>query len=110
MDFIVEVKNKYSYLKDNDIQSIVNRAKMFYYGAMFPCEPYISEETRPIDTFFGQQWILSACDELIERLGFSSAIGYRENSISWTFDNAHLSDRLMNLIKPTIGVIKVAKQ
>jgi hypothetical protein len=106
MDFVTEIKIKYPFIKNTaDIVAIVNKAKMFYYGAKYPCEPNVNEETRPITTFFGQQWILSACDELIERLGFSSAVGYAENSVRWTFDNAHLSDRLMNLITPNIGVL-----
>ena len=42
-------------------------------------------------------------EELIERLGFSSAIGYRENGMAWTFDNAQISQSLMGLIRPTIG-------
>ena len=106
MDFIAQVKKQYGYINDNDIKRIVDKAKMFYYGAMFPCEPYVSENTRPINTFFAQQWVLTACDELIERLGFNSAVGYKENGISWNFDGAQISDRLMGLIKPTIGVIK----
>lgn len=108
MDFIAQIKIKYPHLENdtNLISAIVDKAKMFYYGAMFPCEPFIDETKHPINTFFGKQWILSACDELIDRLGFSSAVAYKENGISWNFDNAHLSNRLMDLIKPTIGVIK----
>jgi hypothetical protein len=106
MDFIAQVKKQYGYINDNDIKRIVDKAKMFYYGAMFPCEPYVSENTRPFNTFFAQQWVFTACEELIERLGFNSAVGYKENGISWTFDGAQISDRLMGLIKPTVGVIK----
>jgi hypothetical protein len=53
-----------------------------------------------------QQWLLSACDEIVERLGFNSATGYRENGVNWSFDGAQLSDRLVSLIKPTVGVIR----
>lgn len=105
MDFNARVKIKYPYLTSEDIFEIVEKAKMFYYALKFPCEPYVSEEERPIDTFVAQRWILSACDELIDRLGFSSAVAYKENGVSWSFDNAELSDRLVSLIKPTIGVI-----
>lgn len=105
MDFVGFVKAKYSYLSTNDVIEIVKKAKMFYYALKYPCEPNASEETRPIISFVGQNWILSACDELIERLGFSTAIAYKENGVSWSFDNAQLSDRLCNLIKPTIGVV-----
>lgn len=105
MEFFAKVKTKYPYLADEDILAIVGKAKMFYYALKFPCEPFVSEEDRPINTFVGKNWVLSACDELVDRLGFSSAVAYRENGVSWSFDNAELSDRLVSLIKPTIGVI-----
>lgn len=105
MDFIAQVQTKYPYLKMGDVVEIVDKAKMFYFALQYPCEPMASEETHPIDTFISQRWVLSACDELIERLGFSSVVAYKENGVSWSFDNAQLSDRLCNLIKPIIGVV-----
>ena len=105
MDFVSIVKNKYD-LTLEDASSIVDRAKMFYYGLKYPCEPSACEHTRPIEGFVAKQWILSACDEIVERLGFNSAIGYRENGVGWTFDGAQLSARLVSLIKPVVGVIK----
>ena len=106
MDFIAQVKNKYPYLTLEDVSAVVGKAKMFYYGLKYPCEPLLSEAERPIITFVGQRWILAACDEMIERMGFSSAVAYKENGVSWNFDNAELSERLISIIKPTIGVIK----
>lgn len=105
MDFIAEVKTKYPHLTTQDVATIVNKAKMFYYRAMYPCDPNADETNNPITTFSGQQWILAACDEFVERLGFTSAIAYRENGVAWTFDNAQLSKGLLNMIMPTIGVI-----
>ncbi len=105
MDFNAQVQTKYPYLSTEDITQIVERAKMFYFGLQYPCEPNADESTRPIDTFVGQRWILAACDELIERLGFSSVVAYKENGVSWAFGSEQLSDRLCNLIKPIIGVI-----
>lgn len=107
MDFVEKVKTKYPYLK-NDTElatAIVDKAKMFYYALQYPCNPTASEETHPIDTFVAQNWVLSACDELMERLGFSSAVAYKENGVSWSLDGAQLSDRLCGLIKPIIGVV-----
>jgi hypothetical protein len=106
MEFATKVKGKYAWLTMEDAISIANKAKMFYYGYAFPCEPYLTEEERPIDSFFAKTWVLAACDELVERLGFNSSVGYRENGVTWTFDGAELSDRLVGLIKPTIGVLK----
>jgi hypothetical protein len=105
MDFIATVKSKYG-LTLEDATAIVNRAKMFYYGLKYPCDPLADETTRPIQRFVDQQWVLTACDELVERLGFNSAIGYRENGVNWSFDGAQLSERLVSLIKPVVGVVR----
>ena len=105
MDFVARVKTKYPYLNEIDVSDIVDKAKMFYYCLRYPCAPNANEETKPIDSFVASRWILSACDEIIERLGFNSAIGYRENGMSWQFDQAELSKSLCDLIKPIAGVI-----
>ena len=106
MDFIARVNGKYPWLSVEEVSSIVDKAKMFYYGLKYPCEPLLSESDRPINGLFPQNWILSACDEIVERLGFNSATGYSENGVNWTFDGAQLSERLVSLIKPTVGVVK----
>lgn len=106
MDFIARVKTKYPWLTTVEASAIVDKAKMFYYGLKYPCEPLLSEAEKPIKGFMSQNWVMSACDEIVERLGFNSATGYRENGVNWTFDGAQLSDRLVSLIKPTIGVIR----
>ena len=105
MDFVTHLKTKYAWLNNDDILDIVNKAKMIYYGLRYPCEPYLTEEDHPINGFFEENWILSACDELVERLGFNTAIGYKENGVSWTFDSAQLSDRLCNLITPIVSIV-----
>lgn len=106
MDFIARVKTKYDWLSDEIVADIVDRAKMFYYNLAYPCDMSVDETTYPIIGFRAEQWILAACDEIIERLGFSSALGYRENGVSWTFDNCHLSQFLISQIPPVVGVIR----
>ena len=107
MDFNDIIAKKYPHLGDNKelVDGIVNKAKMFYYALRYPCLPLVNEEEHPIKSFFDQNWVLSACDEIIERLGFTSALAYRENGISWSFDNAQLSATLMSLVKPVAGTI-----
>ena len=105
MDFDAVVKSKYPWLSTEEATAIANKARMFYYGLKYPCEPLLSPKEKPIVGFFAENWILSACDEIVERLGFNSAVGYRENGVNWTFDGAELSDRLVSLIKPTVGVL-----
>ena len=104
MEFVEKVKTKYPYLSERDTLAIVDRAKMFYYSLKFPFIHDIDENAHPITAFIEKNWVLSACDELVERLGFNSATGYRENGVSWTFDGAQLSDRLCSLITPNAFV------
>lgn len=105
MDFIAEVKDKYPHLADEDVISTVCKAKMFYYALKFPCEPNANEETHPLNSYFSKYWILAACDEIVERLGFNSAVAYKENGVSYSFDSAQISERLVSLIKPVVGTI-----
>lgn len=106
MDFKTKLRAIYPHLTTCDAERIVNRAKMFYYDLSYPVDKSIDEDTHPIEGFRNEQWVLSACEELVERMGFSSAIAYKENGVSWTFENAHLSDRLVSMITPNIGVVK----
>ena len=106
MDFVAEIRKQYGYLTESDASKIVARAKMYYFRRKYPYEPSADDTTRPIVTFTDTQWILEACDELIEKLGFGSAVAYKENGISWTFDNAKLSLTLLSLLIPVAGSVK----
>lgn len=106
MDFEARVKTKYEWLSDSDIESIVNRAKMFYYNLAYPVDMSVDEDTHPIVGFRAETWLLTAVDEIVERLGFNSSLGYKENGVVWTFDNCHLSNFLISQIAPVVGVIK----
>lgn len=106
MDFSARVKTKYTWLSDNDVASIVDRAKMFYYNLAYPADLSVDEDTYPIVGFRAESWVLTAIDEIVERLGFNSAIGYKENGVVWTFDNCHLSNFLIMQVPPVVGVVK----
>lgn len=105
MDFETVVKARYPHLDDCDVRRIVDKAKMFYYSLTYPVDKSIDIDDEPITGFIAEQWVLCACDELVERLGFSSAVAYKENGVSWTFDGAYLSDRLIGMITPQARVI-----
>ena len=106
MDFTARLQSKYTWFSESDAQSIVDRAKMFYYNLSYPADKFVDEYTHPIVGFRNEQWILAACDEIVERLGFSSAIAYKENGISFSFDNCHLSKFLIAQLPPVVGVVK----
>lgn len=105
MDLIARVSAKYDYLTIEDVMRVVDKAKMFYYSLRYPCDLSIDEETHPIKGLREREWILTACDEIIERLGISSSVAYTENGVHWNFDGAELSDRLVNMIVPVASVI-----
>jgi hypothetical protein len=105
MDLVARVSAKYDYLTIEDVASIVSKAKMFYYSLRYPCDLTKDETTAPIKSQRELDWVFSACEEIIERLGVSSAVGYTENGIHWNFDGAELSDRLVNMLVPVAGVI-----
>lgn len=106
MDFVLAVKDKYPWLSTKDAQAMVEKAKFFYFSLAYPANLSVNENTHPIDGFRKEQWILAACDELVERLGFSSAVGYRENGVTWTFDNAQISMFLTQQIMPVVGTVE----
>ena len=106
MDFAGAIKTKYPYLSTDNCTSIANKAKYFYYSILYSSDMEVDEATNPITGTRAEQWVLAACDEIVERLGISSAVAFRENGVNWSFDNAQLSLSLMGMLKPTIGVMR----
>jgi hypothetical protein len=104
MDFEARVQYKYS-LTDEEAIDFVEAAKGFFYLLRYPSEPNANENTRPIETFVDEQLVLRICDEIAQKNGFNTVVGYRENGCSFDCDVAWLSDRLVGFIKPIIGVI-----
>jgi hypothetical protein len=99
--------NRYSYLSDNDKESVLGKAKMFYFKRRYPCQPDASEADRPI-TGNNIFWIELACDEIISKLGIEGITAYQENSISLRYGNAQLSQDLLNMLTPEAGVIDLS--
>ena len=106
MDSIIEkVKTKYYYLSSEEATELVDNALGWFYALRYPCEPNVSKETRPITTFMDEWNLRRLCDEIAERNGFNSALGYRENGVSFTFDGAWISESLKKAICPIAGVV-----
>lgn len=105
MDFKEKVIEKYPHLAENSaiVDGLVEKAKFLYCSLRYPFEPSLFMD-KAFDNLRAQLWVLSACDELLERLGFSSAVAYKENGISWSFDGAIISDRLASMVVPVAGV------
>jgi hypothetical protein len=100
-----KVKNKYPYLTSDEVTELVDNATGWFYALRYPCDLTASKETRPITTFMDEWCVNRLCDEIAERNGFNSALGYRENGVSFTFDGAWISESLKKAIVPIAGVV-----
>ena len=106
MDSVKEsVKIKYSYLSNSELDELVENAIGWFYILRYPCEPDVSEKTRPIVSYVDKWCIKRLCDEIAERNGFNTSLGYRENGIQFTFDSAWVSESLKSAIVPIAGVL-----
>ena len=105
MDFCTEFNVRYPHITSvEDVERIVNKAKFIYYASKYPYETS-PEKDYPIQSFMQKQTFWQIADELVDRLGFNTALGYRENGIRWTFDNAWVSDFTQRLLTPQVKTI-----
>lgn len=102
---VAKVRTKYSWLTPEECSELVNNAIGWYYSLRYPCEPSASPQNRPLDSFMDCWAVERICDEIAQRNGFNTALGYRENGISFTFDGAWISESLRQAIVPFVGVI-----
>ena len=102
---VAKIRIKYSWLSQEEATELVNNCLGWFYTLRYPCEPTASPENRPIDTFMDTWAVERLCDEIAQRNGFNTALGYRENGIQFTFDSAWISEGLKKAIVPIVGVI-----
>ena len=105
MDFCAEFSVRYPHITEiEDVERIVNKAKFIYYASKFPHETS-PEKDHPIKTFMQKEAFWQIADELIDKLGFNSALGYSENGMSWSFDDAWISRFTQKLLTPRVKTI-----
>ena len=102
---IAKVSSKYPWLNPKEATELVENGIGWFYSLRYPCEPNASLENRPIDSFMDNWAVERLCDEIAQRNGFNTSLGYRENSISFTFDSAWISEALRKAIVPIVGVV-----
>jgi hypothetical protein len=102
---VAEVIIKYPWLRHDEANDLVRNAIGWFYSLRYPCEPSVTLETRPIDSFMDIWAVERICDEIAQRNGFNTSLGYRENGIQFTFDSAWISESLRKSIVPIVGVI-----
>jgi hypothetical protein len=106
MESIVEkVRIKYPWLRYEEAVELAENGIGWFYSLRYPCEPMADLKNRPLDTFMDEWAVRRICDEIAQRNGFNTALGYRENGIQFTFDSAWISEALRKAIVPIVGVI-----
>lgn len=105
MDYVTRLKSKYPWLSDDDADEVVSKAKLFYYSIVYKSNISFYDED-DVDTPRKIAWVMSCCDEIVERAGCSSATAYRENGLQINFDNSQISLGLINMLPSVIGVLK----
>ena len=100
------IKAKYSYLKDEEVDLFLNKAKAIAIDQLYPSNLSINYLTFDWTNPRFEMWLIDCVDELIERVGMSSVTSYRENGMSWTFDRAGVSQALLDRLPRNVGLIK----
>ena len=106
MDLKVEIKSKYEYLSDREVDLFINKAKAIAIDQLYPNDLSINYLTFDWTNPRFDMWLLDCVDELVERIGISSVTSYRENGMSWTFDRAGVSQSLLDRLPRNIGIIR----
>lgn len=103
MDFNAKIKEKYSYLSNEEVDNVVNRAIEIFFNTKYPFVTF-DERPKTVPSNY-ERWILKAVDELIERENIAGAKTYAENGVNMTFDHSEISLGLLNEIVPMAGAI-----
>lgn len=103
MDLSEEIKCKYSYLEDSEIDLFLNRAKAIAIDQLYPNDLSINYKNFDWSNPRFEMWLLDCVDELVERVGISSVTSYKENGMSWTFDRAGVSQALLDRLPRMVG-------
>lgn len=106
MDLKVEIKSKYEYLSDREVDLFINKAKAIAIDQLYPNDLSINYLDFDWTNPRFDMWLLDCVDELVERVGISSVTSYRENGMSWTFDRAGVSQALLDRLPRNIGIVR----
>lgn len=103
-EYTIIFKKKYPWLDTVDLQLWEARAKEILIHLSFPSEKIVSQENKEYVYDYYKYWIMACMQELIERSGSTSAVGYSENGINISYDRAQISKALVDEVIPFIGI------
>lgn len=93
-------ERKYPHLTSEDIQMLEGQAKEILIHSLFKSHYKVDEKQREYAYQEYQYWVLRCMQEMVERLGITSAIAYKENGISINFSREQVSKALIEELVP----------
>ena len=100
MDYQGYFKRKYPHIDEYDLVVLEGSAKEILCHLLFKSSKSITCKEKEYAYQEYKFWILRCMQEMIERMGATSAISYSENGISISFGSEQLSSALVNEIVP----------
>ena len=94
---------KYPYLTDEQLEDLYECSRDLYLSLSFPFHHEITDI--PEEYVRDVSIVRRIMEETLERDGFSSFTAYSENGMSFTFDNANISNTLLKTIVPKAKVV-----
>lgn len=102
MDYQGYFNKKYPHIEDYDLKILEESSKEILCHLLFKSSKRITVEDKEYAYEEYKFWILRCMQEMIERMGCTSAISYSENGISISFSQEQLSSALVNEIVPFV--------
>lgn len=100
---INNIRINYSYFTDGQLDILYDEALYDYLTLTFPYNKSIIDvPTANLRDFL---WVQKRMVDIIERLGVSSVVSYKENNMSYDFGNVGISKALLDAIIPNVGTI-----
>ena len=106
MDLKVEIKSKYEYLSDREVDLFINKAKAIAIDQLYPNDLSINYLTFDWTNPRFDTWLLDCVDELVERVGISRVTSYKENGLSWTLDRSGVIQAFLDRLPRNIGIVR----
>ena len=98
------IKDRYSYLQDEEIKAMYDIALGDYLRYKFPSvnSKHIVESFE-LD-FISSQWLVSRMIDILGRAGGLSVDAYRENGLNLSYGASYIDPNLVSQITPRAGV------
>ena len=100
-----QVKNKFEYLTDADIDTCYNCALSDYLLIKYPSDNNRIKAENVVLDFVTSQWIYERMIDILDRAG-TNVISYSENNLKYTYSSSNIDPQLVAKILPKASVPK----